>query len=412
MINFKRHTLDNGMRIIVHTDTTTPMAAVNMLYTVGSRNEESHLTGFAHLFEHLMFGGSKNIPNFDKPVDRVGGESNAYTTCDITNYYITLPANNIETAFWLESDRLLELDFSEESLEVQRKVVMEEFKQRCLNSPYGDMMHLLRDLAYKVHPYRWPTIGLNLDHIANATLDDVKSFFYRNYAPDNAILSISGNVDADEMFRLAEKWFAPISRRAERRAITPEPTQTEQRTMHVERDVPADFLTIMYHMGDNLTREYYACDILTDILADGPSSRLVQRMTKTDKLMSDVNAYISGSEDPGMLSFTGTLLPGVSMEQAEKAFREEIDKMIQEGVSDYELQKVKNRREATNIFREMVYTAKATSLAKHEMHGDANLINTEDEIYSSITKEEIQNALSRIARKENESVLYYHAKQQ
>lgn len=411
MINIARHVLANGLVVLVHTDKSSPLATVNLRYYVGARNESPNRTGFAHLFEHLMFGGSRNIPDFDVPVQLVGGENNAYTTNDYTNYYITLPANNLETAFWVESDRMLELDFSEESLDVQRNVVMEEFKQRCLNVPYGDLGHLQRALVYEKHPYRWPTIGLELNHIAEASLGEVKQFYYDYYAPDNAVLAVCGDVKPEEVFSLAEKWFGGINRKARKPPIEAEPVQTTRRTLCVQRNVPADYISLMYHMGGRTTREYYICDLLTDVLADGVSSRLVQRMVKNDRTMAEVDASIWGSMDPGILTFNGTMLPGVKFADVEQTFREEIDRLKNNDISDYELQKVKNRTEATKTFRELSLQAKAVGLCSCEMAGDANLINTESDIYASISRDELCAAMQRICVSENESVLYYQSSQ-
>lgn len=399
----------NGLVVLVHTDKSSPLATVNIRYKVGARHENEKRTGFAHLFEHLMFGGSVNVPDFDTPVQMVGGDNNAYTTNDYTNYYITLPANNIETAFWVESDRMLQLDFSEESLNVQRNVVMEEFKQRCLNVPYGDLGHLLRDLSFKVHPYRWPTIGLKLDHIANATLDEVKAFYYDHYAPDNAVLAVCGDVDAQEIFRLADKWFGGINRKARRVVVPSEPQQTERREMRVVRDVPADYITLAYHMGGRSSRDNYVLDLATDILSDGVSSRIVQRMVRDERIVSDVDASIWGSTDPGLLCFSGTLLPGTKFETVERAFYEEIDRMIDGDITDFELQKCKNRTEASKVFSEMSLQAKATALCGYELLGDVNLINTESEIIDSVSRQEISDTMKRVCRKSNESVLYYEA---
>ncbi len=411
MIQIERHTLRNGLTVIVHTDRSSTLATVNIRYKIGARNENEHRTGFAHLFEHLMFGGSRNVPNFDTLVQLVGGDNNAYTTNDFTNYYITLPAQNIETAFWVESDRLNELAFSEESLNVQRQVVMEEFKQRYLNVPYGDIGHLTRALAYKVHPYRWPTIGLTLDHIANASLDEVRTFFYNNYAPDNAVLCVCGNVDADRIFALAEKWFGSIDRQARRLPVVQEPVQTERRELLVERDVPVNFISLAYHMGGRTSRDYYVCDLITDVLSDGVSSRLTQRGVKIDRTVSEVDASIFGSYDPGMLSFTATLMPGTSFETVEQMFREEIDRIKQGDITDHELQKVKNRHEATKLYRQVNSQTKAADLCAYEILGDANLINTESQIYDSVTRSEMAQTLARICVDTNASALYYQSTQ-
>lgn len=411
MIEIERHQLANGMQIIVHRDQSSPLAAFNLLYKVGSRNENEHRTGFAHLFEHLMFGGSRNVPDYDQVTQIIGAENNAFTTNDMTDYHLVVPSANIETVFWLESDRMNELTISDETLEVQRAVVIEEFKQRCLNQPYGDLDHLSRQLAFKVHPYRWPTIGLDIKHIAEASLAEVRNFYYNHYAPSNAILAVAGNVDPQEIFALAEKWFGPIERRPSIMPIHAEPPQTEQRISEVERDVPADTLSVMYHIGGRMSRDYYVCDIATDLLADGTSSRLVQRLAKRDHMTSDVNAFISGSVDPGLLTLTATLLPDVNIADVETAFSEELQRLIDGDISDYELRKVKNRNEATNIFGETSILAKAQNLAYYEMLGNASMINHETTIFDSVTRDEISQTLARIVVPENQSILRYRAKQ-
>lgn len=411
MIETQRHTLSNGLTLITHVDRTTPMAAVNVLYKVGARNENPDKTGFAHLFEHLMFGGSKNIPSYDTPLQYVGGDNNAFTTNDYTNYYLALPADNLETAFWLESDRMLELAFSPESLEVQRKVVIEEFQQRYFNQPYGDIGLYSRPLVYKVHPYQWSTIGKKIEHIESATLDDVKDFFYRHYAPNNAVLTVTGNIDHEKVVLLAEKWFAPIERQAAPSANIPqEPQQTERRELHIERNVPADYLQIMFHMGGRTSREYYICDMLTDLLADGTSSRLIQGLVKEHQMMGDVNAYITGDIDPGMLALTGTLLPEISMDDAENALMKQVLRVSNGDLTPFELEKIKNRNEASMAFSEMSYVNKAMNLAYYENILTAEAINKEIDIYNSITIEEICNTAAKIFVPQNTSVLYYHAK--
>ena len=325
-MKINRHILDNGLRLVHSQDESTQMVALNILYNVGARDEDPEHTGFAHLFEHLMFGGSVNIPDYDMPLQLAGGENNAWTNNDITNYYLTVPRQNVETGFWLESDRMLSLDFSERSLEVQRGVVMEEFKQRCLNQPYGDVGHLLRPLAYQTHPYQWPTIGKELSHIANATLEEVKAFFFRFYAPNNAILAVTGNISFEEAVALTEKWFASIPRReVPLRNLPQEQEQTEERRLTVERNVPLDALFMAYHMPDHRHPDYYAFDILSDVLSNGRSSRLNQRLVQQKQLFSSIDAYISGSVDAGLFHISGKPSAGVTLEQAEAAVREELE---------------------------------------------------------------------------------------
>lgn len=401
-------TLPNGLRLVHHEDTSTQMVALNTVYDVGARDEHPEHTGFAHLFEHLMFGGSANIPDYDTPLQLAGGENNAWTNNDITNYYLTVPRQNVETGFWLESDRMLELAFSEQSLEVQRGVVMEEFKQRCLNQPYGDVGHLLSSLAYKVHPYRWPTIGKDLSHIAQATLDDVKLFFYRFYAPNNAVLAVTGNISWEDTVRLAEKWFAPIPRRdIPVRNLPQEPEQKECRRQVVERNVPLDALFMVYHIGGRGDADYYACDILSDVLSNGRSSRLTHRLVQEEKLFSGIDAYISGTRDAGLLHIHGKPVAGVSLEQAEAAVRREVEALMQMPVGGQELEKVKNKFESTQIFGNINYLNVATNLAWFELTGQAEDIDREVERYRAVTAEQLQAVARKTFREENSVVLYY-----
>src|SRR6186997_628037 len=344
MIRFEKFVLQNGLRVIVHQDTSTPMAVMNIMYDVGARDEEPERTGFAHLFEHLMFGGSVNIPNYDEPLQMAGGENNAYTTNDLTNYYIQLPAENLETAFWLESDRMLSLAFTDKSLDVQRKVVCEEFKEHYLTKPYGDVWHKMRELAYKVHPYRWMTIGKELSHIEMARLEDVKNFFFRYYRPVNAVLVVAGNVTVEKVKALPQKWFGDIpSGTPYKRNLPQEPEQLEERRLEIRSNVPLDALYKCWHMAGRLDRRYYIVDLLTDILSGGGSSRLYQSLVKEKQLFSNLECHHFGSTDNGLLCIEGKLVKGVSMDEAEKAIEAELDKMRNEPVSETELQKVKNK---------------------------------------------------------------------
>lgn len=407
-MKINKHTLSNGLRLVHHEDTSTQMVALNIVYDVGARDEHPDHTGFAHLFEHLMFGGSVHIPDYDTPLQLAGGENNAWTNNDITNYYLTVPKPNVETAFWLESDRMLELAFSQQSLEVQRGVVMEEFKQRCLNQPYGDVGHLIRSLAYRVHPYRWPTIGKDLSHIEQATLEEVKTFFYRHYAPNNAVLAVTGNISWDETVRLTEKWFAPISRReVPVRQLPQEPEQTEERRMTVERNVPLDALFMAYHMCSREDADYYAFDILSDVLSNGRSSRLTRRLVQEQKIFSSIDAYISGTRDAGLLFVNGKPAAGVSLEQAEDAVRRELEELRQSFIGDQELEKVKNKFESTQIFGNINYLNVATNLAWYELIGQAEDIDREVGRYRSVTPEQLHTVARRAFRDENRVVLYY-----
>ena len=408
MIKVNRHILANRLRIVHSEDKTTQMVALNVLYNVGARDEDSAHTGFAHLFEHLMFGGSVNIPDYDTPVQNAGGENNAWTNNDMTNYYITLPKMNVETGFWLESDRMLGLDFNPQSLEVQRKVVIEEFKQRNLNQPYGDVSHLMREMAYQTHPYRWPAIGREINHIANATMDEVKSFFYRHYAPNNAILAVTGNISFEETVRLAEKWFAPIPfREVPVRHIPEEGAQTAVRRQTVERKVPIDALYMAFHMCGRLERDYYAFDMLTDILANGTSSRLITGLVREKQLFTSIDAYISGSMDPGLLYISGKPVQGVSLEQAEQAVWDELDKLRNTLVSHREMEKLKNKFESEQIFGNVSYLNLATNLAYYELVEKAEDINTEVEKYHSVTAEQLREVARYALVPENCSILYY-----
>lgn len=411
MIEYKKFTLENGLRVIVHIDQSTPMAALNLVYDVGARDEDPEKTGFAHLFEHLMFGGSKNIPDYDSPLQQVGGESNAYTTNDITNYYLTLPANNIETGFWLESDRMLELDFNEKSLETQRSVVIEEFKQRYLNQPYGDVYPLIKELAYEVHPYRWPTIGKELSHIEKASMDDVKEFFYKHYAPNNAVLVVAGNVKFEQIKTLAEKWFGEIpSRDIQTRNLPVEPKQTHYKELVVEREVPYDGLYISFHMDKKMGPDYFATDLISDVLSNGQSSRMYRKLVIEQGLFSEMDAYISGDVDYGVFTVAGKLIDGVSFEQAEKAVWEQLNDIIAGNVSETELEKVINKVEANLIYSEIGYLNKAMSLASFELLGGAELINSQADRYKEVTADKLKQVAQEMFTKENCSTLYYKKK--
>ncbi len=412
MIHFDKFILKNGLKVIVHKDKSTPIVAVNILYDVGARYEDPEKTGFAHLFEHLMFGGSKNIPKYDEPLEKAGGENNAFTNNDITNYYLTIPKQNIELAFWLESDRMNNLAFSKKSLEVQRNVVIEEFKQSYLNQPYGDVWLLLRPLAFKIHPYRWSTIGKEISHIENATMGDVKAFYKKFYNPDKAIMTIAGDIETEEIRVLAEKWFGPISSGKVKniKTIPKEPKQTETRVLTVERDVPFDSIYKAYHMCARRDKDYYTSDLISDILSNGESSRLYLKLVKERQIFSEINAYISGDFDEGMFIFSGKLVNGISIEDGEKALNKEINKIKEFTISDDDLVKVKNKIESTLEFSEMSVLNKAMNLSFSELLGDANLINQEIDYYNAVTKEGIHRVANEIFRNENCSTLYYLAK--
>lgn len=410
MVTFDRFTLANGLRVLVHEDPATPMAAVNLLYDVGARDEDPDKTGFAHLFEHLMFGGSTNIPHFDTPLQRVGGENNAFTSNDITNYYITLPAVNIETAFWLESDRMLNLAFSEKSLEVQRQVVCEEFKQRYLNQPYGDVWLRLRPLAYKAYPYRWATIGKELAHIEQAKMEDVRAFFDTYYAPNNAVMVVAGAVKTAAIKQLAEKWFSPIPAKGKYTRIFPsEPEQTEAHREIVHADVPLSSIYIAFHAPARTDDTYHAMDLISDLLGQGPSSRLYRQLVKEREVFSEISAYQLGSLGPNLFVIEGKPLPNIDLAEAEEAIWMELERLKAQPIDAYELDKVKNRVESTMTFAEMGILDKAMNLAYFEIMGDAEDFNQEVERYLSVEPPAIQRQAIQLFRKENSSTLIYIA---
>ena len=411
MIKFEKFTLDNGLRVLVHEDITTPIVAFNILYDVGARDEDESRTGFAHLFEHLMFGGSENIPNFDSPLQNAGGSSNAFTSNDVTNYYDTLPVQNLETAFWLESDRLNQLAFTDKSLEVQRSVVIEEFKQNYLNQPYGDVWLLLRPLAYKNHPYKWATIGKEIQHIEDATMEDVKSFFHKHYTPQNGILCVAGNVTVEQVKELSQKWFGPIkSREKHIRELPVEPKQTELRKLEVERDVPSDALYMTFHMASRKDKRFYLADMLSDVLSRGKSSRFTKRLVLEKHLFTELDAFITGSSDAGLFVVSGKPMEGVSLEKAYAEVRLELEILQKELITEYELQKIKNKMESINVFGEMSVLNKAMNLCSFELLGDAGMINQQMDNYINITPKDLQQEAKEIFKEENSSVLFYNAK--
>lgn len=408
MIAFEKFELDNGLRVLVHEDDSTPLVAVNLLYNVGARDESPEKTGFAHLFEHLMFSGSENVPDFDGPVQIAGGESNAFTNNDITNFYELLPAENIETAFWLESDRMKSLKFDQKLLETEQKIVVEEFKETCLNQPYGDAWHYLADMAFKIHPYRWPTIGKIPQHVEDATLEDVKEFFYKFYRPNNAILVVAGKTTTTEVKRLAEKWFGDIPRgQVPQRQPILEPPQVQIQKRISPSKVPADAIYLAFHCPARTDQAYYATDLLSDVLSNGASSRLYQKLYKEKKLFNSIDAFITGSIDPGLLIITGHPMPSVTLEQAENAIWEELELLKNEGPTEQELQKYKNKVESMLVFSESNILNKAINLAFFEVIGDAELINREAAFYQAVTTEDIQRLANEIFTEANCSELYY-----
>lgn len=411
MLKFERFSLENGLRVLVHHDNTTPMVAVNVLYDVGARDEEEHRTGFAHLFEHLMFGGSENIPEYDEPLQMAGGENNAYTTNDITNYYVQLPLQNMETAFWLESDRMNALAFSEKSLDVQRKVVCEEFKEHYINKPYGNSWELLRSLAYTTHPYKWMTIGKELKHIEEAQLDDVKNFFYKHYRPNNAVLCVAGNVTTEQVKELAEKWFGDIlAGEFYVRNIATEPRQEGARIKVFEGDVPLNAIYKAWHIEGRLSPGYYATDLITEVMGSGIASRLHQKLVKELQLFSNINCYHTGSLDPGLLVIEGKIIEGKTPEEAEAAINAEIEKLLADGVTNEELVKAKNKIESMIVFEDMSLLSRANNLAFYELLGDAAMINEEWDKYNSVSAEFLLATARNIFRTENSNTLFYKKK--
>ncbi|MEQ8583920.1 MAG: pitrilysin family protein [Marinoscillum sp.] len=412
MVAYKEHTLPNGLQLIVHEDHSSPVVCLNILYKVGSRNELPHKTGFAHLFEHLMFGGSKNVKNFDEPLQAVGGDNNAFTNTDITNYYITIPSANVETAFWLESDRMLSLSFDPEVLEVQRKVVIEEFKQRYLNQPYGDVWLKLRPLAYQKHPYQWPTIGKEISHIEEATMEDVKSFFNAHYHPGNAVLVVAGDISEKKALELTNKWFGEIpGKAASNGMIEAEPPQTAPRFMVVEDNVPADAIYKTYHMPNRLGKPYHAADLLSDILGRGKSAILFNELVKKRPLFSSLSAHVTGSYDPGLLVISGRLLPGVDLKEADQAIQKHLEPMKQSMDAEL-LQKVKNQAEATTVFAEVDLLNRAMGLAYAAFLGNVNLINEELDQIKSLKAEDILESARMILREDNCTTMYYQKRAQ
>ena len=413
MINYKKFILENGLRVLVHEDKSTPLVAINILYDVGSRDEDQTMTGLAHLFEHLMFGGSLNIPDYDTPLQLVGGENNAFTSNDITNYYLTVPSENIETGFWLESDRMLQLDFSQKNLETQRNVVIEEFNQRYFNQPYGDAALKLRPLAYKVHPYRWPTIGMDLAHIKGIELEQVKSFFFSHYAPNNAILVLTGNIEYDRAFKLTRKWFGPIEKRAIRsRNLPVEPQQTEARIITVERDVPSTALYKVWHVGPRNGKDFYTLDLITDLLAGGESGRLYTKLVREKKLFSEINAYLTADIDPGLIIVQGKLMKGIDIQHADESVNEVITDLQRGEVTTGEMEKVKNKFESSTVFSNTSILNKAANLSFCELLGNPALINNEVDLYRNVSHGMVIEALEKYFIPTNCSTINYMSTRQ
>jgi zinc protease len=408
MINFKRFSLENGLKVVVHEDNSTPLVAMNILYDVGSKDEDPFMTGLAHLFEHLMFGGSVHIPEFDKPLQMVGGENNAFTNNDITNYYLTVPSENIETGFWLESDRMLGLDFSQKNLDIQKNVVIEEFNQRYLNQPYGDAILKLRPLSYKVHPYRWPAIGMDITHVAGVDLERVKEFFFSHYTPNNAILTVTGKITVNNAIKLTNKWFGTIpKRKLISRNLPPEPVQEEERSITIEKDVPSSALYKVWHIGPRKSPDFYTLDLITDLLAGGESGRLHTKLVRNKKLFSEINAYITSDIDPGLIVLQGKLMKDVEIQDADESVNEVINGLKEKNDIEPEMEKVRNKFESSTVFSNTSILNKAVSLAFYELLGDPDLINREVGAYRSVTREMVAEAAEKYFRPSNCSTLYY-----
>ena len=408
MIEYNTFTLSNGLRVVHNYDGATAMVALNVMYNVGARDESPEMTGMAHLFEHLMFGGSVNVPDFDGAIENAGGMNNAWTSNDYTNFYDIVPAQNVETAFWVESDRMLSLAFSDKALEVQRNVVIEEFKQTCLNRPYGDMSHYLRAMVYKHHPYRYPVIGKEISHIEKVTQDDVKEFFYSHYAPNNAVLSVSGNVSFDETCRLAEKWFGSIPvRDIAPRNYPQEPEQVEARREDVKGNVPQLAMVKAFRMPGYGQPNYIECDIITDLLASGRSSRFYRNLLMTTGAVTEIDASIIGSDEPGfmMLNCKLTENDDASINKAESLIMNEVQRLIDGDVSDYELTRTINRFESNFMFSSMGFMAKAQSLANYVMHNED--VNDVVNRYRKVTIEDIARVAREIFVLEKSSTLIY-----
>jgi predicted Zn-dependent peptidase len=408
MIDYKRFSLENGLKVLVHQDKSTPLVAMNILYDVGSRDEDPAMTGLAHLFEHLMFGGSINVPDYDTPLQLVGGENNAFTNNDITNYYLTVPSENIETGFWLESDRMLELDFSQKNLDTQKNVVIEEFNQRYLNQPYGDAILRLRPLAYKVHPYRWPTIGMDMAHIKNTDLQQAKNFFFSHYAPNNAILALTGNIGYDLAFKLTQKWFGSIGKRAiQQRNLPPEPEQKHERILTIEKDVPSTALYKAWHIGPRKSNDFYTLDLITDLLAGGESGRLHTKLVREKKLFSEINAYLTADIDPGLIIIQGKLMKGVDIQRADNSVIEVVNSLQNKNKILDEMEKVKNKFESSTVFSNTSILNKAANLSFFELLGNPELINNEIDVYRNVSHGMVLEAIRRYFVPSNCSTIYY-----
>ena len=409
MIQYKKRILDNGLTVIAEQDLSTNMCAVNMLYKVGSRNEHPDKTGFAHLFEHLMFGGSKNAPEFDTPLQNAGGENNAFTNTDYTNYYDVVPVQNIETALWLEADRMSGLNINMNSFATQQKVVIEEFKEVCLNKPYGESWHHLSALSYEKHAYNWPTIGKTPDHIETAVLEDVKTFYDRHYQPSNAILAISGPLSTDEIFRLVERYFGDIQGLENNNdvIIPKEPRQLSSRYKLLKEDVPAPLFLLGYHMPERNSESYYACDLLTDILSNGKSARLYTSLVRQKQLFSMIDCYVTGTFDPGLIIVEARPMPGISASEGLAAIEEQFAHLTNNPITERELQKVKNKVVSSLAISDLNVLNKAISMAYFEWLDALDLMNRQEELYEQVTTDNLLKAANDFLRPTNQSMVEY-----
>ena len=407
MIEIVEHKLPNGLKVVFNRNRSSQLAVVNMAYTVGARNEQPGKTGLAHFLEHLMFTGTFDVPSFDELLQSAGGESNAWTNNDLTNFYDVLPVNNLEVAIALEADRMCGLRLDDKSFESQKSVVVEEFKQRCLNVPYGNQEHLLRDLAYKVHPYRWPTIGQTVDDVQGITKDDVKYYYNNYYVPSGAVLSIVADADADEVLSMVERQFGDIEKTGtDKRPYSPEPEQQESRRLVTRQNVPYRRIVRAYHMGDRLCADYAECDILSDVLSNGRSSRLYRNVLAKGDLVSAIDASITANHDAGILKIQASLLPGVDFDKVEAAIDSEIEQMLDDVTID-EIKKCINKYESNALFSNLTIEERASNMAQCCILGDVNMINTEIDKYQAVTCRSFVESAQKLLRTSNCSTLYY-----
>lgn len=408
MVAYHKRVLSNGLTVIVHEDHSSPMVAINVLYKVGSKDESPEKTGFTHLFEHLMFGGSENIPDFDEPIQQAGGENNAFTNSDVTNFYDLLPLDNWEVGLWLEADRMTRLNLNSEVLNTQKKVVIEEFKETSLNEPYGDLWHHLSAMNYDKHPYNWPTIGKEISHIEKANMDDVKTFYENWYRPNNAIITVSGSVAYEEAFAKVEKWFGELPAKDIVRSTYREDRKyLGYRKKELMANVPLRSVVLSFKMQDRTDEDFYVTDLLSDILANGKSARLYKNLVRNNPSFSHIDAFISGVRHRGLLIIEGKPLDHISMDEATSLIWKELEDLQERRVTPGELEKMKNKAESHIVFSESSVLNKAMSLAYYEYLGDIDLINNEVECYQQVTSEDIQRVSKELFVKENNVEIRY-----